>query len=270
MQEDMKMPNARADFSAAMAGVSSVGAEERSQLQRELLAFIDREAGMTKGLAAQGKKDLAREVVHLRALIKTVRQAAANVKPAMPDFGHAEAFRLMTYRQVESGDAMPEVLLVWNSRDGITPFIIHVGERKYEHDIKCMAGPYFDRPAQSTHEWVTRTDAQVLEAWGRTMTKAVEMGKIEPEKAEAMRGDLTVAESWHYRIGLRNMATGRFTDEEVLKAAEARPTEEQVRDAMHTTYAVTKDVAGDLAKLVMRMFNGTALPLEDKPNPTEA
>lgn len=49
--------------------------------------------------------------------------------------------------------------------------------------------------------------------------KAVEMGKIDPDKAASMRDNLKVAESWYYRIGLRNLETGRFTDEEVLDAS---------------------------------------------------
>lgn len=124
---------------------------------------------------------------------------------------------LMTYREVD-GDG---TLLVWNSRDGVTPFVINIGAKKYQHDIPLQQGPFFDLPREHavTHVWVTRTDAQVLEAWHRTMDKAVEMGKIDPNKATSMRDSLEVAESWHYRIGLRNLETGRFTDEEVLDAS---------------------------------------------------
>lgn len=128
---------------------------------------------------------------------------------------------LMTYKEVD-GDGQ---LLVWNSRDGVTPFVINIGSKKYQHDIPRQQGPFFDLPREHavTHVWVTRTDAQVLEAWHRTMDKAVEMGKIDPDKAASMRDNLEVAESWHYRIGLRNLETGRFTDEEVLEASAAIP-----------------------------------------------
>lgn len=134
---------------------------------------------------------------------------------------------LMTYREVD-GDS---TLLVWNSRDGVTPFVINIGTKKYQHEIPLQQGPFFDLPREHSvsHVWVTRTDAQVLEAWRRTMDRAVELGKIEPEKAAGMRDNLEVAESWHYRIGLCNLETGRFTDEEVLEAAHAaNPNQEEL------------------------------------------
>lgn len=192
---------------------------EAEQLKETLLAFIAEEAGMVKGLAAQSKKDLAREVVHLRGLVKTIKDATARVRTSGPEFGHAEAFMLMTYVRVE-GEG-PDQLLVWNSRDGVTPFVVNIGASKYQHAVSSMQGPHFDLPRElePTHKWVTRTDREVLEAWHRTMDKAVELGKIERDKAEAMRDNLEVAESWHYRIGLVNLATGRFTDDEVLAAA---------------------------------------------------
>ncbi|UYD21567.1 hypothetical protein P9A57_gp01 [Pseudomonas phage phiH1] len=194
---------------------------EAEQLKETLLAFIAEEAGMVKGLAAQSKKDLAREVVHLRGLVKTIKEATSRVRTSGPEFGHAEAFMLMTYARVE-GEG-PDQLLVWNSRDGVTPFVVNIGASKYQHAVSSMQGPHFDLPRdlEPTHKWVTRTDREVLEAWHRTMDKAVELGKIERDKAEAMRDNLEVAESWHYRIGLVNLATGRFTDDEVLTAASA-------------------------------------------------
>lgn len=192
---------------------------EAEQLKETLLAFIAEEAGMVKDLAAQSKKNLAREVVHLRGLVKTIKEATSRVRTSGPEFGHAEAFMLMTYVRVE-GEG-PDRLLVWNSRDGVTPFVINVGPSKYQHAISSMQGPHFDLPRDQspTHKWVTRTDREVLEAWHRTMDRAVELGKIEKGKAESMRDNLEVAESWNYRIGLVNLETGRFTDEEVLAAA---------------------------------------------------
>lgn len=206
---------------ARLLGEDEAQTGEAEQLKRTLLAFIDQEAGMVKGLAAQSKKDLAREVVHLRGLVKTIKEATSRVRTSGPEFGHAEAFMLMTYVRVE-GEG-PDQLLVWNSRDGVTPFVVNIGASKYQHAVSSMQGPHFDLPRElePTHKWVTHTDREVLEAWHRTMDKAVELGKIERDKAEAMRDNLEVAESWHYRIGLVNLATGRFTDEEVLAAASA-------------------------------------------------
>lgn len=194
--------------------------EERSQteeLRHAMQEMLAEDNPQVKNLAAASKKQLAREVVRLRAMVKVIQNATRNVRIDGHRFGHAEAFMLMTYREVD-GDS---TLLVWNSRDGVTPFVINIGAKKYQHDIPLQQGPFFDLPREHavTHVWVTRTDAQVLEAWHRTMDKAVEMGKIDPDKAASMRDSLEVAESWHYRIGLRNLETGRFTDEEVLDAS---------------------------------------------------
>lgn len=194
--------------------------EERSQteeLRHAMQEMLAEDNPQVKNLAAASKKQLAREVVRLRAMVKVIQNATRNVRIDGHRFGHAEAFMLMTYREVDGDSA----LLVWNSRDGVTPFVINIGAKKYQHDIPLQQGPFFDLPREHavTHVWVTRTDAQVLEAWHRTMDKAVEMGKIDPDKAASMRDSLEVAESWHYRIGLRNLETGRFTDEEVLDAS---------------------------------------------------
>lgn len=194
--------------------------EERSQteeLRHAMQEMLAEDNPQVKNLAAASKKQLAREVVRLRAMVKVIQNATRNVRIDGHRFGHAEAFMLMTYREVD-GDS---TLLVWNSRDGVTPFVINIGAKKYRHDIPLQQGPFFDLPREHavTHVWVTRTDAQVLEAWHRTMDKAVEMGKIDPDKAASMRDSLEVAESWHYRIGLCNLETGRFTDEEVLDAS---------------------------------------------------
>lgn len=188
----------------------------REALHEAMLDFIQEESGMVKGLAAQGKKDLAREVVRLRALVKTIKQATENVDPSQPNFQHAEAFRLMTYIQTnaEKPDA-PEVLKVWNSRDGVTPFIVHIGGKTFEHHLQGMTGPLYDLPASATHKWVTRTEAETMAAWRRTLDRAVASGRLEPDKAELQRDNLSAAQSWHYGIGLVSVVSGRFTDEEL-------------------------------------------------------
>lgn len=192
---------------------------EAERLKRTLLAFIAEESGMVKDLAAQSKKNLAREVVHLRGLVKTIKEATSRVRTSGPEFGHAEAFALMLYEEQDAQEgAAPRLLRVWNSRDGVTPFVVHVGEVKYQHRIRSMHGPFFDLPRDRaldapTHVFVTRTDREVLECWDRILTKAVARGSMDQEKADRLRGDLSVAESWHLRIGLRDLATGRFTDE---------------------------------------------------------
>lgn len=189
---------------------------EQSRLKQDLLAFIDEEAHMVKGLASQGKKDLAREVVRLRALVKTIKKATQAVQPGAATFQHVEAFRLMTYKQTNAAEGeVGEVLTVWNSRDGVTPFIVHIGPRSYQCSDP-QGAVHYDLPAGATHKWVTRTDAETLTAWRRTLDKAVEQGKLDPDKAELQRDNLEAAVSWNYRIGLVSISSGRFTDEEVL------------------------------------------------------
>lgn len=51
--------------------------EARANLARSFVEFIDREADLVKGLSQQSKKDLAREVVRLRAMVKAMRSAAS-------------------------------------------------------------------------------------------------------------------------------------------------------------------------------------------------
>lgn len=196
-------------------------------LKQALLHFVEKEAGMVKGMAAgNGKKDLAREVVHLRGVVKTLKRAISQVRTDGHAFGHAEAFMLMHYRLAETQDkgdgvAPAEDLFIWNSRDGVTPFIVHIGGAKYEHAIGAMKGPFFDLPQDQspTHVWVTRTDGEVLEAWHRTVDAAVSLGRFTQERADRVRDDLGAAKSWNYHIGLRDLATGRFTDEAVLAHA---------------------------------------------------
>lgn len=184
-----------------------------------------------KSLAAQSKKNLAREVIRLRNMLQAVKGTAREMAGAAvaAQFQHREAFSLMTYVQQDMPDGVAgEVILVWNSRDGVTPFILHIGEKKFQHDLKLMTGPIFDLPARATHKWETRTDAKMLEAFGRTLDVAVKLGRIEADKADAMRGNVEVAESWNYRIGLRDLTTGNYTDEDVTRGAlkEEKPHED--------------------------------------------
>lgn len=193
---------------------------EQTRLQRDMLDFIDEESKLVKTLAGgNGKKDLAREVVRLRAMVKTIKRATEAVRPGAATFSHAEAFRLMTYVQTNSEAPEPaKALRVWNSRDGVTPFIVHIGAETYQCS-QPMGEVHYDLPDGATHKWVTRTEREVLFAWRRTLDKAVEQGKLDPGKAEAMRDSLEAARSWHYGIGLVNLETGRFTDDEVLSDA---------------------------------------------------
>lgn len=200
--------------------------EERSQteeLRHAMQEMLAEDNPQVKNLAAASKKQLAREVVRLRAMVKAIKDATSRVRP----FGHAEAFALMRYEEQDTpAGAEQRLLRIWNSRDGVTPFVVHVGDVKYQHNPRGMQGPFFDLPYPGapelapTHVFVTRTDREVLECWGHILTKAVARGSMDAAKADSLRGDLSVAASWHLRIGLRDLATGRFTDEEDRHAAE--------------------------------------------------
>lgn len=195
------------------------------RLKLDLAEFIEQEAHLVKGfMANESKKQLAREVIHLRGVVKTVKASIAGIgKGAAPAFGHREAFALMTYAKISGPDDAPAQLRIWNSRDGVTPFMVNIGEARYQHELGLMLMPFFDVPVSHspTHKWVTRLDWEVLEAWARTLDRAVENGTMGQAKADSMRERLDVAESWNYRIGLVNLATGMFTDQEVLHTVKA-------------------------------------------------
>jgi hypothetical protein len=224
--------------------------EGASALRRELLDFIEQELPLVKRLSGQGKKDLAREVVHLRGVVKTIKRSIDGLAPGQPAFGHAEAFRLMSYVQthVPEGEE-PDRMLVWNSRDGVTPAVVHVGARRYEH-LGPVGGLHYDLPTGATHKWVTRTEAETLTAWRRTLDKAVAMGKLDPDKAALQRDNLEAAESWNYRIGLVVLSSGRFTDEELLA-----PTEDELRGMLREAGLTIKKSA-ECAAQVLARFGG--------------
>lgn len=199
----------------------------RQALQESLQDFIREEANLTKTIAQNGKKDLAREILHLRGVIKTIRDATKRVEPLASGgrtFQHAEAFRLMTYREVNLPSpanrkhvtpANAREIRIWNSRDGVTPFIVHIGLIAYEHVVQGMQGPFYDLPEAATHKWVSRTDREVQAAWNRTLDRAVRIGKLTAEKADAQRNNLDAARSWNYQIGLVDLSTGKYTDEQL-------------------------------------------------------
>lgn len=198
----------------------------RNALKEQLELFIAEEAHIVKGLVAnESKKQLAREVVHLRALVKTVKDAIKGIgEGAAPKFQHREAFAMMVYAKVEGPDDAPTTIRVWNSRDGVTPFVVNLGGAKYQHELGLMQMPFYDLPKdhQPTHKWVTRQDWEVMQAWQATVAEAVAQGKMTQEKADTVKDRMDIADGWHYRIGLVNLATGNYTDAETLKTAPAR------------------------------------------------
>lgn len=195
----------------------------RNRLDERLSSEAEQEKEKTPptarmtGLRLMSNSALIREVQRLEALIQKAdmanvvlqaREKRADMRE-MPAFKHAEAFRLMTYRS----EGRTEVLRIWNSRDGVTPFICHVNGLKFTHDIKAMEGPFLDRPEECDAQWETRTVKQMLEAWERSINRAVLAGKIDGVRAFALKGDVGAAKSWNLHIGLRDLDTGKFTDD---------------------------------------------------------
>jgi hypothetical protein len=164
------------------------------------------------------RNDLIREVKRLNGVVdkldvmalvgKARGQMAPGAMP-IPQLQHKEAFMLMLYRSEGGTDEK----LIWNSRDGVTPFTVHIDGLKYDHVIHKMQGPFFDRPEGIIGQWETRTEAKMMEAWQRTLERAVLAGRMHKDKAAAMANRPDVARSWNLNIGLRSMATGRYTDE---------------------------------------------------------
>lgn len=170
------------------------------------------------------KNDLIREVRRLNGLLdkvdmaETVRQAlekrAEAARALASTFKHREAFMLMTYvSEPTNASEERQTLMVWNSRDGVTPFVCHVNGRKFQHDMKAIQGPFFDRPENCDAQWETRTVKQMMEAWERSLTRAALAGRIDAVQKLALQGDVETAKSHWLFIGMRDLATGRFTDD---------------------------------------------------------
>ncbi len=212
--------------SAFMKGLDLSETRMRDQVKTSFLEE-DREdakknaegsAFVTVGQLRQwSKSDLAREIVRLNGLLnkvdlagmmKDVQERRAGMVDR-PKFNHAEAFMLMTYRS-EGGTHEQKI---WNSRDGVTPYQVHVDGVKLTHAMHEMTGPYMDRPEGCVAQWETRTERAMIEAWRRSLERALLAGRMSKDEANAMADSVEHARAYHMSIGLRSMVTGRFTDE---------------------------------------------------------
>jgi hypothetical protein len=181
--------------------------EEQRHLRGELVAFMDYNAAATKAQAgSRSKKELARELTQVKGVLRVVRDATAKVGAVgQMKFAHAEAFAQMRYVSKDGGG-----LVIWNSRDGVTPFVLHLGGVEYTHDVRAMTGPFFDRPAGCTHEWVTRTPEQALRAWVNHIANCVERGQVTMERANQLQAKMPEDRSWF--IGIRDLASGLIVE----------------------------------------------------------
>jgi hypothetical protein len=206
------------DAEAKQQALEKMVGLEREKLEKEAseptMAFAS-----IQQLKQMGKGALAREVQRLNAMLNKmdmaalIGQARGRMAPGstpMPVLRHKEAFMLMTYRT----DGGTSEMKIWNSRDGVTPFQIHVDGQKYTHAISEMTGPYFDRPEGCSAQWETRTEAAMMAAWHRVIQRALLANRMTKERANALADDTSAARGNNLSIGLRAFATGRFTDEE--------------------------------------------------------
>jgi hypothetical protein len=190
--EDMKMP---ADLSAKLQ-------EERAPS----------EGGPQKLPQNMSRNELLREIRRLNVVINRLDMAGLvgrALEKRRSFFKHREAFMLMTYL---SDDGL-DVLKVWNSRDGVTPFACHVNGKRYQHDLKSMDGPHLDRPNVCDAQWETRTGKAMMEAWERSLNRAAIQGKLTQERLIDMKGDAELAAKNYLFIGLRDLTTGKYTDD---------------------------------------------------------
>ncbi len=168
-----------------------------------------------KELRDAGRFRLAYEVVILReqrdradrVAMEETQKSRMRMEPA--DLKFKQAFLLMTY--VSQGGHLS--MRIWNSRDGMAPFKITVDNITYEHDASKDSGLHFDRPEGCEAQWETRTVRGMMDAWGRSLDRAVLLGRLDPKKAEVARTDATQAKGFGLHVGLRSLETGKYTDE---------------------------------------------------------
>lgn len=162
-------------------------------------------------LQDMSRNELVRHARDLTDKLNRMDLTALVAQARKSPFQHAEAFMLMQYTSKGGTDTK----LIWNSRDGVTPFNMHIDGMEYTHDIPLMQGPFFDRPEGIIGQWETRTEMAMMMAWRRVLNKGMLLGRFTEERVIALQNNPDVARSWNLHIGLRSMATGRFTDEEV-------------------------------------------------------
>lgn len=186
----------------APGGLAGLEAPKFSELEAE---------PQGKQLQDMSSNELMRHVRGLTDKLNRMDLTALVAQARKSPFQHREAFMLMRY--VSTGGT--DVKLVWNSRDGVTPFSMHIGGMEYTHDIPSMQGPFFDRPEGIVAQWETRTEMAMMMAWRRVLNKGMLLGRFTEERVIALQNDPDAARRWNLDIGLRSMASGRFTDEEV-------------------------------------------------------
>jgi hypothetical protein len=211
-----KLMMARAEEFAAQRNAQARAEEFAAQRNAQAKAMTATDptvamGGMCLGeLKQQSRNGLARAVLDLNEKLGQVGLLALAAQAKQGHFQHREAFMLMKY--VSEGGT--DVKLIWNSRDGVTPFQVHIDGMKYTHSILEMQGPFFDRPEGIVGQWETRTEMEMMLAFRRVLNKGLLLGRLTEDQVIAAQNDPDQARAHWLQIGLRSMATGRYTDED--------------------------------------------------------
>jgi hypothetical protein len=191
---------------------------DRAHQQQQQAAYVSYLQVNLKALAAYSKKALAKEVVRLAAQLK--RQESLT-----PHLVFEHGYKLLRYAlDCHDDDTVVDTIIIWNARDGAAPEVVNIGAKRYLHQPQAATGPHFTLHAAAHYRFEDRTEAKTLKAWHATLDKMIELSCIDPDKM-VCRDDLEAARSWGYHVGLRNLATDRFTSDEVLASTSQTSTE---------------------------------------------
>jgi hypothetical protein len=204
---ESKLPPRKLDLAAAMDRLAEIAGAEKEKAQAPQAHNEYALMSVERLLKLLQEKDELLADADRKAMAMV---AKARVHQVRVTHQHKEAFMLMTYRT--EGGAFEKK--IWNSRDGVTPFQIHVDGQQYTHAIAEMTGPFYDRPEGCIAQWETRTEAAMMAAWRRRLERALLAGHITKEKANELADNVGAAQGNHMSIGMRSMVTGRFTDED--------------------------------------------------------
>jgi hypothetical protein len=214
--EDTKREPEGTQAPLAAARMEDALAKKRAEVNELQGQDAEDAAGPSKVTAQMSRNELIREVGRLNRVINRADMAGlveraldkrARLKD-VPKLLHAEAFKLMKY--VSEGGT--ETLMIWNSRDGVTPFVCYVRNLKFQHVVGEDMGPYMDRP-ECDMQWETRTVRTMMEAWHRAIGRALLQGKTDQKTHDRLKDDIETAKKWGLHIGLRDLETGKYTDD---------------------------------------------------------
>jgi hypothetical protein len=153
-------------------------------------------ARCTPTAEATGRDQRAAVTSELESLRQQLAQTGtASPPPAGPGHGHAEAFKLMTYRS----DDGTESETIWNSRDGVTPFVITLRSGKQATHVDWQNDRYAPdhKPAPGDRIFVDLTRERALEFARANLERYAQTGA---DMAKAPSAE-HLADDWFSRPG---------------------------------------------------------------------